>query len=53
MKRRGIKDTQHNRKILDDLGYKYIVNENRKRVFIKVTNGDLNIIKELLGDNSL
>jgi len=53
MKRRGIKDTENNRRILNDLGYTYIVNENRKRVFIKVTNSDLSVIKKLLDDNSV
>ncbi len=48
MKRRGIKDTKENRKILDELGYKHIVSESRKRVFIKVINSDLVIIKQLL-----
>lgn len=52
MKRRGVKDTASNRKILTELGYSYIVNEHRKRVFIKVTNSDFTIIKQLLDDNS-
>jgi hypothetical protein len=53
MKRRGIKDTENNRRILEDLGYTYFVSTNRNRVFIKVTNRELSIIKELLDDDSV
>lgn len=48
MKRRGVKDTKENRKILRELGYTFIANENRKRIFIKTTNSDFAVIKDLL-----
>jgi len=50
MKRRGVKDTEANRKMLRALGYNFTVSSNRNRVFIKVTNSDFSVIKELLPD---
>ena len=49
-KRRGIKDTEANRALLRELGYKFIVSSNRKRVFIKVSDDDLAVIKKVLPD---
>lgn len=48
MKRRGIKDTIGNRQVLLNLGFGFTVCERRKRVFIKISNSDLAIVKELL-----
>ena len=50
MKRRKIKDTKKNREGLDCLLVGYIVNEKKKSLFIKVSNGDFNIIKEILDE---
>lgn len=50
MKRRGVKDTKKNRAVLDDLGITYIENAKKRKVFIKVSNGDFNIIKQLMAD---
>ena len=50
MKRRGIKDTEANRRLLESLGLSFIINEKRKRVFIKVSNSDFALIKELIED---
>lgn len=52
MKRRGIKDTKGNRAMLRSLGYyNFTFSEKRKRVYIKVSNGDFTIIKELMPDD--
>ena len=50
MKRRGIKDTEANRRVLESLGLSFIVSEKRNRVFIKVSNSDFAVIKELMED---
>ena len=50
MKRRAVKDTLSNCQLLNDLGYSYTRCEKRKRIYIKVTNSDFMIIKELLPD---
>jgi len=50
MKRRGIKDTLGNRKTARSLGYSFTVSDKRKRIFIKVTNADFVVVKELMPD---
>lgn len=50
MKRRGFKDTVENRRMARELGFSFIVNEKRKRIFIKLTSGDLAIVKEIMPD---
>jgi hypothetical protein len=50
MKRRGIKDTPDNRTMARSLGYTFTENTKRKRIFIKVTNSDFAVVKELMPD---
>lgn len=51
MKRRAVKDTLNNCEFLNELGYSYTRCEKRKRIYIKVSNSDFVIIKELLPDS--
>ena len=53
VKRRGIKDTKQNREILLDLGFTFICNESRGRIYIKVTDGDFVVIKGLISDGEV
>ena len=48
MKRRSIKDTKKNREILEGLGLGFTEHKDKKKIFIKVSNSDLSVIKELL-----
>jgi len=50
MKRRGLKDTEGNRKMARALGYTFTESKKRKRIFIKTTNSDFIVIKELMPD---
>lgn len=50
VKRRGIKDTQGNRDMLRALGFTFTESEKRQRIFIKISNADLAVVKELLPD---
>ena len=50
MKRRAVMDTLANREVLESLDYTYIPDNKSNKIFIKVSNSDLNIIKELLPD---
>ncbi len=50
MKRRGVKDTAGNRAMIRALGYSFTVSEKRNRIFIKATNSDFQVIKEMIPD---
>lgn len=50
MKRRGLRDTDGNRKMAYALGYSFTVSNKRKRIFVKATNSDFAVIKELMPD---
>lgn len=52
IRRRAIRDTLANRKVLDDLGYTYIPNAKKKQLFIKVSGSDYKIIRWLMPDKS-
>ena len=50
MKRRGLKDTEGNRKMARALGYSFTVSDKRERIFVKTTNSDFAVIKEMMPD---
>jgi len=50
MKRRGLKDTEGNRNMARALGYGFTVSDKRKRIFVRATNSEFAVIKEMMPD---